>query len=376
MSMVHQALGHTVEFASLETPSSASEDAAPEEVGELRFPLHRLGPARGKYGYAERLVPWLREHRERFDAVIVNGLWQYHGYGCRKALAGSATPYFVFPHGMLDPWFKRRYPLKHLKKWLYWPWADYRVIRDAAATLFTSEEEKLLAAQSFWLYKAHGVVTGLGTTSPVSQASQTTLDEDRQAFLSEYPELVGKRIALFLGRLHPKKGCDLLLQAFASSLAKNTAWHLLMAGPDQMGWQAELMLLAERLGIAERVTWTGLLLEDRKWAALAASEVFVLPSHQENFGVAVAEALALGRPTLISDKVNIWREIAGERAGLVETDTVAGTERMLTAWAGMPEAERLAYAVRARVCFERHFDMRVCAEAVLEAVRSRSRAEL
>ena len=67
---------------------------------------------------------------------------------------GFHTPaYFVFTHGMLDPWFKRTYPLKHLKKWLYWPWAEYRVLRDAQAVLFTCEEERILARQSFWLYK-------------------------------------------------------------------------------------------------------------------------------------------------------------------------------------------------------------------------------
>ena len=76
-----------------------------------------------------------------FDAVIINGLWQYHSFGAWRALRGTATPYYVFPHGMLDPWFKRSFPLKHLKKWLYWPWAEYRVLRDARAVIFTCEAE-------------------------------------------------------------------------------------------------------------------------------------------------------------------------------------------------------------------------------------------
>ena len=91
--------------------------------------------------------------RPEYDAVIVHGIWQYNSFGVWRALAGTATPYFVFPHGMLDPWFKRTYPLKHMKKLLYWPWGEYRVLRDAAAVLFTSEEERQLARESFSLYQ-------------------------------------------------------------------------------------------------------------------------------------------------------------------------------------------------------------------------------
>ena len=85
--------------------------------------------------------------------MIVNGIWQYNSFGAWRVTPHSSTPYVVVTHGMLDPWFKRAFPFKHLKKWLFWPWADYRVLRDAAAVLFTSEEERRLATQSFWLYR-------------------------------------------------------------------------------------------------------------------------------------------------------------------------------------------------------------------------------
>src|SRR5258708_12756609 len=81
------------------------------------------------------------------------GLWQPHILAVWQRFQKTAIPYFVFPHGMLDPWFKRTYPLKHLKKWLYWPWAEYRVLRDARAVCFTCEEERRLARQSFRLYQ-------------------------------------------------------------------------------------------------------------------------------------------------------------------------------------------------------------------------------
>ena len=113
------------------------------------------------------LLPLLMNlDRAQFDAVIVHGLWQYSSFGVWRALAGTDTPYFVFPHGMLDPWFKRTYPAKHFKKLLYWPWAEYRVLRDAAAVLFTSEEERRLARESFALYRAREVVVNYGTAAP------------------------------------------------------------------------------------------------------------------------------------------------------------------------------------------------------------------
>ena len=108
---------------------------------------------------------------------------------------------------------------------------------------------------------------------------------------------------------------------------------------------------------------------EHKWGALAVAEIFALPSHQENFGIAVVEALACRVPVLISDKVNIWREILEERAGLVATDSVEGTAEMLLGWSALSEVERRGYQSNAEHCFEKHFDMRVCADEVLKVIR-------
>jgi glycosyltransferase involved in cell wall biosynthesis len=356
LSALHQRDGHSVEVVSLDDPTDA-------EVRNFPLRLHALGPARSSYSFAPAFVPWMRQNHAQYDAVIINGLWQYHSFGAWRALRGTATPYYVFPHGMLDPWFKRRFPLKHAKKWLYWPWADYRVLRDARAVLFTCEEEKLLAPKSFALYRAHAVVTGLGTTSPPP-------DTDATAFLDRHPELEGKRILLFMGRLHPKKGCDLLLEAYAATMANDPAWRLVFAGPDTFNWQKSLIARAQTLGIADRIVWTGMLRDSRKWSALAAAEVFALPSHQENFGIAVAESLACGVPVLISREVNIWREIEASQAGLTAPDTLQGTIGLLARWQQLPEAERRTMQRNARQCFQQHFDIEHSAARLLEAIEA------
>ena len=358
MSVINERHGHTIDIISLDAPGDPWVSACP-------IRCHALGPGWLPYGYASRFVPWLRAHRRDYDVVIVNGIWQYSSFGVWRALAGTPTPYFVFTHGMLDPWFKRTYPLKHLKKWLYWPWAEYRVLRDATAVIFTCEEERRLARQSFWLYKCDEFVVNYGTADPTGDP-----ETQRRAFLERYPHLTGKRCLLFLGRVHVKKGPDLLFEAFAHILrrlppAATRDVHLVMAGPNEHAYGRRMFRLAGRLGLADRVTWTGMITGDLKWGAFRTAEAFILPSHQENFGISVAEALACGVPVLISNQINIWREIHRDGAGLVETDDLAGTIRLLEGWLLADPAAWQTMKSQTRPCFERRFTVERMAEALV-----------
>ncbi|MBP0590990.1 glycosyltransferase [Paraburkholderia sp. LEh10] len=336
-------LGHEIEVASLDAPDAS-------HVQDFPLPVHALGPGRNVYGYTPHFAGWLGREAQRFDAVIVHGLWQYHSFGAWRALRASNVPYYVYTHGMLDPWFKRTYPLKHLKKWAYWPWADYRVLRDAAAVIFTTEEERLLARQSFWLYRANECIVPFGTNPPPPHAQAL-----REMFLSAYPQLRGKRIVLFLGRIHEKKGCDLLIHAFADHAQRDPDAHLVIAGPDPTGWQRPLQALVRSCSLDERVTWPGMLQADLKWGAFYASDVFALPSHQENFGVAVAEALACGLPVLLSDRVGVWREVESDHAGFVSSDTVSGTQRNLLNWHSLDAVSKAKMREQARKTFDARF---------------------
>ena len=349
--------GHKPEVVSLDDPSENFIESFPAKV-------YALGPTRGKYGYNKNLLPWLKKNATNYDFIIINGLWQYSSFAAWRALAGKKTPYFVFTHGMLDPWFKHAYPLKHLKKWLYWPWAEYRVLRDARAVIFTCEEERLLARQSFWLYRVNEAVTTYGTSSPIGHS-----EELAQNFITKYPTLQEKRIILFLSRIHEKKGCDLLLDSFAQVAEQDEKLHLVMAGPDQTSWVSALQAQAIKLGIANRITWPGMLKGEEKWGAFHAAEVFCLPSHQENFGIVVAEALACGKPVLISNKVNIWREIESDSAGFVADDSVKGTVHNLQRWLSLDREEYSEASDRARECFTQRFHIKRSAVRLLEIVR-------
>ena len=314
------------------------------------YPIYGLGDSTTTYyGYTPRLTRWINTNLSRFDGVVIHGLWQYHSYGTYLAVLGK-LPYIVFPHGMLDSYFKQSYPLKHLYKSAYWLALERRVLRDAKAVCFTTQAELDCSVNTFWSSRWNPAIVRFGTAAVKGDA-----EAQRELFLNAYPFLRGKRLLLFLSRIHLKKGCDLLIEAFARLAANHPDLDLVMAGPDHNGLRNILVSQAHRLGLHNRIHWTGMLIGDEKWGAFRAADAFILPSHQENFGVSVAEALACGVPTLISDKVNTWSEILACGAGLVDDDTVDGTHRTLLRFLSMRPSERRLMSERGRACFQKHF---------------------
>ncbi len=342
------------------------------------FSLHAIGPIRGSYGYTRKLNSWLRLNLKEFSAVIIHGIWQYSSFGSWRELSRMRKPYFVYPHGMLDPWFRKNYSLKHLKKMLYWPWAEYRVLRDAEAVLFTSEEERLRAGSSFRPYRCREQVVRYGVARPAGES-----EKQKDLFYRTFPETQDKRILLYLGRIHEKKGIDLLLKAFGrvNERMRESAHaekrrsddargpHLVIAGPcKDAAYMTRLRRLASDLCPPSSVLWTGMLEGDVKWGAFYACDAFILPSHQENFGIAVAEALACEKSVLISNKVNIWREIKADRAGIVDDDTLKGTERLIEKWIAMGEGEKASMGKCAGECFKNHFHIEKAAESLIQVI--------
>ncbi len=149
--------GYSSELATLDDP------AAPF-LRDLPFPVHAFGSSRARW-FRPALLRWLRKNRGRFDGVIVHGLWEFTGLAAM--LASAKHPgYVVFTHGMLDPYFRRAFPAKHAKKWLYWLPAEYWVLRRAKRVLFTTAAERDLAARSFWLYRWRAMVVPIGSEAP------------------------------------------------------------------------------------------------------------------------------------------------------------------------------------------------------------------
>lgn len=356
MCMATRRLGHRQDVVTMDPPDAPWIETFPARVVAL-------GGSHTTYGYSPKLHGWLQRNSPLYDGVVVHGLWQFHGLATWWTLRRTQVPYYVFPHGMLDPWFRRSHPIKHLKKALYWWLVERHVLGRARHVLFTADEEARLAAQTFGLYRASPCTVGYGVALD-AVAAKTTADD----FLEAWPQLRGRRLLTFLGRIHPKKGPELLLEAFARHAARDERLALVMAGPDQVGMVPVLTQRAAELGLADRVVFTGMLQGRLKWGCLRAAEAFVLPSHQENFGIAVAEALAVGTPVLISTQVNIWREIVEDEAGLAEVDTQAGTDTLLGRWLDLPEHDRHAMRQRAADCFGRRFHIDAAARTFVRVV--------
>jgi glycosyltransferase involved in cell wall biosynthesis len=350
-------IGDRTEVVCLDNPDAAY-------LKNMPCPVHALGQSYlGRYAFSLRLWRWLDENVNRFDGLVMNGIWSFPGLALSRIAQRHGRRYGIFVHGALDPWFNRKYPLKRIKKIMYWP-CQYSILRDALAVFFTTEQERKLAQKSFSPNRWNGVVVPYGITDP--EGTETDANRQIENFYASEPRLRGRRYFLFLARIHEKKGCDLLVEAFAQIARLSPDVDLVVAGPDPTGMKTKLKRIAEAHGVAERVHWPGLLSGDVKWGALRACEAFVLPSHQENFGIAVVETLAMSRPVLISKQVNIYPAIEEDGVGLEEDDTLEGTRRLLTRWLEMSRDDRAAMAQKTRTSFLRRYAMSRAARAINE----------
>jgi glycosyltransferase involved in cell wall biosynthesis len=237
------------------------------------------------------------------------------------------------------------------------------LLNSADRVLFTSEEEMESAHGGFYPYRLRGEVVSYGT----GDAPMLT-EEQGTAFRAACPSIEGRKYFLFLSRIYPKKGCDLLIKAFAKYAPDIPNIDLVIAGPDQIGWAAELKLLSENLGVAERIHWPGLLTGDAKWGAYRGAEAFVLPSHHENFGIVVAEAMACGTPLLISNKINIWRETMEDGASIVEEDDQDGTNRLFERYLATSESDRAKMGTCSRKSFLKRFHIDTVARDLVRLI--------
>ena len=359
--------GHAFEVVCLNDPDSTF-------LSGENFQIHALGQGRGQWRYHPKLLPWLDKNLPRFDAVIMNGLWQYSSYALFKATRRSnMPPYFIFPHGMLDPWFQREpgRRIKALRNWCYWKVIEHRVVRNAGALLFTCAEEMRLARKTFQPYQPKREINvGLGIPQPPHCRA-----EMKEAFVEKCPGLKEKTYFLFLGRIHPKKGVDLLIKAYSALCrsagdTRNSQFpKLVIAGPDlETPYGKQMQELAVQTCPPDSVCWPGMLTGDAKWGALYHCEAFVLFSHQENFGIAVVEALACGKPVLISNQVNIWREIDEDKGGLVDDDTLQGAEEVFRRWENLSAENKSAMKTAAKSSYENRYSTGLAAQHLMTAV--------
>jgi len=303
-------------LSTFSTPSEATAD----ELRRERIGVTLIGPTTNPLSRHPQIEPALREQVPRADVVHIHALWEEVQYRAARVARELGKPYVMTPHGMLDPWSLRQ---SKWKKRLYLALRLRANLNGATAIHYTSEIERDLAASLN--LKPRTIVEPNG----VDLAEFETLPP-RGVFRAKHPMLGERPIVLFLSRIHPKKGLDLLIPQFARAAPVDTA--LVIAGPDADGYANEVRAIAERCGIRSRVLFTGMLRGRERVEAFVDADLFALTSYQENFGIAVVEALAAGCPVLISDQVNIHREIAAAGVGVVVQLTVESVRHELHRW--------------------------------------------
>ncbi|MCB4799006.1 glycosyltransferase [Neotamlana laminarinivorans] len=348
-------------------------DNPDEDYGIIdEFIIYKLGRPTNAWFYSKTLDFWLLDNLKRFDVVIIHGLWLYPSYGTIKIIqkykiANARVPkVYIMPHGMLDPYFQKAKgrTLKAIRNFWYWHILEHKVINKANGVLFTCEQELLLARQNFSNYKPKKEINvGYGIQNPPE-----LLSKNSEELLTSLKGWDKKPYLLFLSRIHPKKGVDLLIKAYLKlELKYKTLPQLVVAGPGLDTEFGKAML--ELASGSNNILFPGMLKGDIKWKAFNNAEVFILPSHQENFGIAVAEALATSTPVLISDKVNIWREIEEGHGGFVNKDTLSDTYQLVRKWLDAPQTIKTEMTQNASNVFKHHFTIEKAAKKFISSIQ-------
>jgi glycosyltransferase involved in cell wall biosynthesis len=388
-------LGYHNEVLTLDRPGSWNKS--------FTFNIHEIGPSIRPWGYVKNMVPWLLGNMNKFTVIIVHGLWLYSSFAASRALKRykkmaleqrdeNYPKLFYMPHGMLDPYFQRSpgRRLKAIRNSIYWKLIEKQVVNSADGLLFTCKQECLLAHEPFSSYKPkREIIIGLGIEHPPLFKSQM-----QEAFSKSCPQVKNSSYIIYLGRIDQKKGIDILINAYQQllieqnkkvvkwNLVKSSAsWDdrqlymetcpkLVIAGPgltSEFGQEVVKMVAKDPL-LKSSVFFPGMLDGDSKWGAFYGSEAFILPSHQENFGIAVVEALACGKPVLISNQVNINVEISQANAGIVDEDTTKGIYQILTKWLEKSEIQRLEMQQKSKACFKEYFEINSAIQKLIKAI--------
>jgi len=303
-----------------------------ESTYRLRY-FRRWGRFEVKFSPA--LMRWLFQHVADYDVVHGMSVFNFPAYIYCEACRWRDVPYIIHPQGMLEPWAMSN---KGWKKWTYFRWLKKPQLRRANVIhCLTKHEAEWIAA--------------LGLTTPKVIVPnginfESMLKGDSNAFLLRYPELANKTRLLFLHRIDPKKGLDILAKSFARLRNRFPNIHLIIAGPDSTGYWPTALRFFESAGCAAAVTCTGMLTGQDKADVLAAADVFVAPSYSEGFSMSVLEAMAAGLPSVITTGCNFPEAAEAKVALEVPIDATAFAEAVASLIENFPAARRMGKRAR------------------------------
>ncbi|MBD2449093.1 glycosyltransferase [Nostoc sp. FACHB-152] len=351
-----------VEVTILTTDSNGDNGQKPLDV-PLNRPIKqdgyeiiyfRCAPFR-RYKFSLDLLKWLKNHASKYDLAHIHALFSPISSAAAMVCHQQNLPYILRPLGTLDPADLQK--KKQLKK-LYVELIERRNLAGAAAIHFTSDQEAKISAR--FGTKTQDLVLPLGV-KPTQKNYQSAIRS--QLGIPEDIPLV-----LFMSRIDPKKGLNLLIPALEKLLDKEYKFHFVLAGtnPQDPDYEQKIKSQIENSRLRSHTTITGFVTGELKASLLQAADLFVLPSYYENFGIAVAEAMVAGIPVVISDQVHIWQQVSDSESGWVGATDVSALLELLQQALQNPQ-ERQRRGINAQKYALEHFSWDAIARQMIQA---------
>lgn len=260
------------------------------------------------FKYSHPLAKWLENNVINFDVVHIHAIFSHSSVAAARSCLKNNIPYVLRPLGNLAPWSLSQKPVR---KRIFLNLVGLNLLKKASAIHYTSETERKQAESRFGF--KNGAVIPIGIDETLFKDSFPTESEPPEKSSNDFSYII------FLSRVHPQKGIEFLLKAFhkISNEKKFENWRLIIAGNGERTYFSQVQETVHKYQLSHRVIFTGWLEGKKKIECLRKASLMVLPSHQENFGIAVIEAMALGVPVLISRNVDLAHEIEQVRAGWI-----------------------------------------------------------
>lgn len=296
-----------------------------------------------QFAFSASLTAWLFKHVCEYDIVHTNGMFSYPVLPAYWACQFHKIPYVITPHGMLEPW---ALAYKAWKKNLYFNLLEKPALKKASTIqmLASTEAERI---EHFNLPTSLAIVpNGIHKKDFVSLP-------DSEIFYQQYPHTRNKNLILFLGRIDPKKGLDLLANAYGKVFTQFPQSHLIVAGQDNIGFMSTAKNYFSQAGCAEAVTFTGMLKGEQKYAALAAADIYVAPSYSEGFSISVLEGMACALPCVITTGCNFPEAQKENAAYVVDIDAEAIANALIKCLENPQKAKEMGD--RAKKLIQEHY---------------------
>ncbi|MEG4036669.1 hormogonium polysaccharide biosynthesis glycosyltransferase HpsP [Microcoleus sp. S36b_A4] len=320
-----------------------------------------------RYKFSLSLLQWLNENARQFDLAHIHALFSPVTTFAATIARYHKLPYIMRPCGMLDPADLQK--KKRLKQ-IYATLLERPNLAGAAAIHFTSKEEAKISERFGW-----GSTGKMPVPRDLDCTGKMPVPRDLVIPLGVTAGLFPKRlresevpIILFMSRIEPKKGLDLLISALESILASGIEFHFILAGsnPQDADYETQIKVQIQNSSLAKYTRITGFVSGDLKVELLTKADLFVLPSYYENFGIAVAEAMAAGVPVAISDRIHIAEDIQQAEAGWVEPLEIGAIANSIKSALLNPE-ERQRRGLNGKEYARKHYNWDAIAQQTIDA---------